>query len=180
MAPKLKDFRKEFKFSINRNLSEMRVKYLLENKFDFNVFLPSIGINLQRDFVWDLHQKQELIMSIIKDTYIHKVTLIKHYLSNKDRDFIIEVIDGKQRINTFIEFIKNNFSINLFGVIYYYCNLPDEIKMAIDRYYIVADVCYSYYDNPISDKDKIDLFCLINFAGTLQDKDHMDKLLTNQ
>jgi len=172
----LSDYRKEFKFHINRGLCGLSCNVILKGrrKFDFDVFLPSIGCNLQRKHVWTLEQKRELIFSIIKGVNIGKITLIQH--ETKD-DTIYQVIDGKQRLSAIIDFIFGVFEIILCdGVSYTYFNLPKDIKQEITLFDIISDIGYSYHDRPITDKEKIEWFELINFTGTPQDKEHLNKL----
>lgn len=45
-------------------------------KIDFDVFLPSIGKNLQRPKVWTIAQKQQLIISVFKDLNIPTIVAI--------------------------------------------------------------------------------------------------------
>ena len=70
---KLSDVRIKLPFTINRGLSVFRIKDVFDDNnynLDFDVFLPSIGKNLQRELCWTLHQKQELIMSVLKEIQI--------------------------------------------------------------------------------------------------------------
>jgi len=53
-------FRTEFTFTINRGLGGIDVEDLLNKKYyqlDFDVYLPSKQMNLQRGLVWTLQQK---------------------------------------------------------------------------------------------------------------------------
>lgn len=166
----------KFTFNISRNTSIDTFDYR-HYKFDFDVFLPSKGFNLQRPLVWELWQKQEFILSILKESPIPKIVLIKHTeLTEKGEDGVktYQVIDGKQRLSTYFSFIKGEFCLET-G--HYYTDLANSCKWIFDRFWFQADIGLSYSDAPISDKDKIAWFKQINFAGTKQDKEHMKKLL---
>lgn len=178
----LQTFRgKNFKFHINRGLSAFSVRDLLEYpddyQFDFDVFLPSIGMNLQRPLVWTLHQKQQLIISLLKGIKIPIMTLIE--VSDGvsiDRQRTYQVIDGKQRLNAILSFCKGEFPIVADGTEYFFDTLPDDCRREINGYWITCDMGYEYQDDPIPDSEKIRWFGLINFAGTAQDGEHMEAL----
>ena len=174
----LKDFRKEFKFHINKDgcpfdLLGQKGRY----SFDFDVFLPSIGMNLQRPFVWTVLQNQQLIESILKGCPIPKITVIRHEPDESRKNTVWQVIDGKQRINAFLTFINNEFPIIIKGKEYFFKDLGEELDYELTgRFSFRGDTGFSYWDTPISDEDKITWFNQINFAGTLQDLEHMKKL----
>jgi len=154
-----------------------RVKNLTERKLDFDVFLPSLNMNLQREKVWNLTQKRELIMSVFLERYIPSVCLMSLIdgdgVSEAD---VIQVIDGKQRLTTFIDFLNDEFSINLEGMEFYFSELPEDYSRAIAYYEIKSQVAYEQFERRFTDKDKIDWFSRINFFGTPQDIEHLKKL----
>lgn len=175
---KLSDVRIKLPFTINRGLSVFRIKDVFDDdnyNLDFDVFLPSIGKNLQRELCWTLHQKQELIMSILKGIQIPKMAFV--HVDHK----VIQVIDGKQRLSAWIDFVNGNFSISFQGNDYFFSDLDKDSQMELTYSYVTADVAYEYteknYEQLIPDEWKIEWFRLINFAGTPQDKDHLNNLL---
>jgi hypothetical protein len=174
----LKDVRTEYNFTIKRNTVPfdgiMRGLERNDYSFDFDVFLPSKGFNLQRDFCWILYQKQQLILSILRENPIPKVSVIKS--TSKDGIEVYKVIDGKQRISTYIDFCRNLFPIVVDNKEYYYNDCDDMVKYHIDRFDFPGDLAYEYWDHPISDDDKIKWFIQVNFAGTQQELEHFAKL----
>jgi uncharacterized protein with ParB-like and HNH nuclease domain len=72
---------------------------------DYDVYLPSIDMNLQRGYVWTLLQKQALIISMLKGIKM------PHMVFVQKENYILEVIDGKQRLSTMVDFCKNEFQI---------------------------------------------------------------------
>ena len=138
--------------------------------FDFDVYLPSFGIYLQRPFIWTLEQQQSLIESVIfRDTRaIPPVAVVS-------RDDIsygkYEVIDGKQRLMTLLNFSCDGFPIHLFGKDYLLSELPEDYRNWILGYPIIAWLAYD-----LTDRQKVDWFTRINFAGTPQDRHHMEHL----
>lgn len=146
-----------------------RVSYLKTLNIDFKVFLKTKNMFLQRDFVWSLLQKQEIIYSILYNRHIPHLAII----SNLKDEW--EVIDGKQRLSSIFEFIDNKFSIELEDQEIYFDDLPEDYQRAIThktlRYYVVFE-----QDEKITDEDRIQWFKFINFAGTPQDAYHLDSL----
>ena len=141
-------------------------KEVLNKKFDFDVWLPSKGMNLQRDLCWTIEQKRSLIESILIRRAIPPISVIQLI------DNSYQVIDGKQRLNTFIEYVRNDFEF-----CGYYCDeLPPKYFGQIKRHVVFCYRLCEYPDAPISDDDKIEWFRWINFAGTPQDIAHMEGL----
>ncbi|MGL6008516.1 MAG: DUF262 domain-containing protein [Culicoidibacterales bacterium] len=183
-----REYRQQFDIKGNFSDPELvfkRVKQLPEilDMIDFDVYLPSIEKNLQRPYVWVVEQERELIYSILIGRYIppiRYVSLINPSGSSLD---LIQVIDGKQRLNAIIRFLQNKFTIEIDGNEFLYSELPSDFKSEIDHFHIRGQAMYQHYDRnslaiPISDEIKIKWFCLINFSGTPQDKDHMSSLLS--
>jgi uncharacterized protein with ParB-like and HNH nuclease domain len=142
---------------------------------DFDVFLPSIGKNLQRPFCWTLAQNQALILSVLKGIPLPPMAFI-----HQDHE-IFQVIDGKQRLNALITFIKGEFPISFGGKPYFYADLDDAAKHAIYNLQIVGDTAYEYlkdkeYIVKIPDAVKIAWFERINYAGTQPDIGHLKDL----
>lgn len=74
-------------------------------EYDFDVFLPKYGINLQRDYVWTHTQQDEFIKSLILEKPIDPVIVVR-VSKSKGKDIIYKVIDGKQRLMTIKKFFK--------------------------------------------------------------------------
>ena len=138
-------------------------------KIDFDVFLPSRGKNLQRDFVWTLEQKRELVWSVLLKRRIPELSIINRW------DDTLEVIDGKQRLSALIGFSKNEYTIDIEGKEYFFDELSKEYQDEITGYNI------PYYEiiemeDTIPDDFKVAWFKSINFAGTPQDREHLNSL----
>lgn len=140
---------------------------ILSWKFDFNVYLPSRGLNLQREFVWGELQKEGFIESILIGRPIPPVYIL---FNNDD---INEVIDGKQRLTTILSFLKNEF--RYCG--YFYKEMPIEYANAFKRNYMTYCRIVPDCEEQVTDEQKIELFYFLNFAGTPQERFHLNKLL---
>ena len=166
----------DFKYPINKDISLSRIKYLVEANIDYDVYLSTKKCNLQRPFVWTLLQKQQLILSILKEINIPKICVVEYNPTSNDKDKIYQIIDGKQRLNAILEFYKGIFPINVNNVDYYYDNLDNNLQMRIFTFSPRADIAYSYNDSFITDDEKIAWFELVNFAGTQIDIEHINKI----
>lgn len=164
----IRELRKPYEFKIDSITSHLR--YIRTDGIDYDVYLPTLGINLQRELCWTLQQKQELIMSVLIGRKIPRFSLI----IKQDNSY--QVIDGKQRLNTLYDFIDNKFTITLEDEIYFYSQLPQDYRVQFDRLQIEYDRMIEYDYAPITDETKIDWFYFINFAGTPQDLEHLKKL----
>ena len=149
--------------------------------FDFDVYLPTYDMNLQRDFVWSLEQKRELIHSFILERTVPNIVVIQHH-SDDFKDYVHQIVDGKQRLSTIISFLKNEFSVILDGEELYHDDFLYELDGKVYNLFksastipLNADIYYDYPDERFSDDDKIRLFKLCNFFGTPQDTEHLNK-----
>lgn len=139
--------------------------------FDFDVYLPKYGFNLQRPYVWNEHQQEELIWSMIYERPIPNVVIIAHEWKR------YEVIDGKQRLMTIKRYINNEFPIHLNDEKIYFRDLDKNAQYNITfRMSPDAIFYYSYDNDPITDEEKIIIFNFFNFGGTPQEDAHREKL----
>lgn len=153
-----------------------RLSYFIRQDIDWNVYLKTKGKNLQRDFVWTLEQKRELIYSIIIGRHIPHCAIINIVNPNDFRKDIWQIIDGKQRLSAMVDFHENKFTIILEGKEYYFKDLPKDYRLAISNYNIKYYVVNEPYGKPFTDEQKINWFKFINFAGTPQDGEHLKSL----
>jgi hypothetical protein len=153
-----------------------RTKYFKRYDINWNVYLPSKGKNLQRDFVWTLQQKRELINSVLIGRHIPHCAIINSI--NKENEYKDRylIIDGKQRLSSLFDFIDDKFTIILEDKEYLFSQLPDDYKTAIEcydfHYYLVNEP----WDIRITDDQIIAWFRFLNFAGTPQDEEHLKSL----
>jgi len=179
---KLSDIKKQLPIKIQLNMYYGHLRDWVNNRYDytldFDIYLPTKKMNLQRPLCWTLSQKQELILSLIKGIKIPNFTVIVYTPNEKERQSVFKIIDGKQRFTTLISFCKNEFPITIKGSDYFYKDLPLDITEIINHFDIHFDQTYEYWDELISDDVKIAWFEQINFAGTKQDIEHLNNLKT--
>lgn len=156
------------------------LKNVIEGKgmdeLDFDVYLPTKNKNLQRNLVWTLEQKRQLIWSILKDMHIPKLTVITRRRWKGNNVNLVQVIDGKQRVNAVMSFIKKEFALIHNGNEYFIDDLDEILLGQIMSYSFKADEYYEYPDDLFTDEEKIYLFEFVNFFGTPQDIEHLNNL----
>ena len=153
-------------------------EFIMNDKLDFDVYLPTKGVNLQRGLVWTDLQKQELIFSVFKQKFgsFNGVRLIQPFHAVKTENNEFQIIDGKQRLTTLISFLNNEFSINFNGKDYFYNDLSRDLQNAIRGFDMEFIIKYNYKNDPVTDEEKIAWFEFINYSGTPQEKYHIDNI----
>lgn len=142
-----------------------------DRTYDFDVYLPTYGVNLQRPYVWTPEQQEELIMSKLLEKTIPPVVIISHEYK------LYQVIDGKQRLLTFKKFFMNEFPIHINGEEVYWKDFDGDMKYHMNcRNPILTELYYSYDEQPITDEEKIIIFNHYNFTGTPQEVAHKELL----
>ena len=117
----------------------------------------------QRGYVWETEDKELLIDSIFNNIGIGKITLVR--LLNGDCGY--EILDGKQRLNTLVEFYENRFPYK--G---YYYNDLSNIDQAHFIHYGISVGYITYADK----KTILKYFLMLNRTGKTMDKKQLDKV----
>lgn len=129
----------------------------------------------QRGFVWTLENKQNLVESIYNHVDCGKVLVRKFSWSELEARqkkgetelAFKEIVDGKQRLHTVIEFLDDQFP-DKFGNYF-----SDLSNMAQNKFLDHQLIGYSEVEN-ISDKDILAQFLKMNFEGVPQSTEHLD------
>lgn len=168
MLPDLKTLELGFKTSSAETYICDR-KHLVEGQsydrfFDYDIFLAD-GTPLQRPLVWTPLQQSEWIWSLIYERPVPPVAI------NHTGD-TYEVIDGKQRLCTLGQFLRDEIKLLYGDAGFLFSELPDKYQDRIIRGRPILG--YLAYD--LSDHEKLQWFKWINYAGTPQDQEHISKL----
>ncbi len=154
------------------------IKYFAENcNIDFNVYLPTKGRDLQRDYVWSIGQKRELIWSVLMNRHIPRMALLNVVSKKEDTKGTYQVIDGKQRLSAMIDFYNGKYDLLIDEKGYYFKDLPEDYQRVISGFMFPYYIANEDYGNAFTDEDKINWFRYINFAGTPQDAQHLNGLI---
>jgi hypothetical protein len=144
--------------------------------FIFNEGTPAEYIeNYQRGFVWTLEQKQSLISTIYRGLEAGRIILHSH---DYDRvvnmhekgysDFAFkDVVDGKQRLSTVIDFIEDKFTDEWGN---YYSDLSEPAKLAFGQYkgFFYGEMSYTCTQEQIAE-----VFLNNAVSGTPISKEHI-------
>lgn len=134
-------------------------------------------VEYQRPFVWTLEEKQLLIDSIYNNIEIGKIVLRCRswdWIENRIKENKIEhtafkqIVDGKQRCKTILEFITNNFSDSL-------GNYWDDLSSNAQRkFFSFRYVTYGQLGETATDKDVLQTFMCINHTGKPMSPEHLE------
>ena len=157
--------------------------FQLKRKYDKD---KSIKLNpeFQREDVWKIKQKRELIESVLMG-----IPLPMIYLSeNKNGELV--VIDGRQRLTTFFDFMNNKFYLRDLTIIkknkniYFDKEIQENKKDKEDRLSTKERADLEDYQlqinvikPPTPDRIKFDIFERVNRAGTQLNKQEMRNAL---
>lgn len=132
------------------------LKQKIERKFPQGRL--NLEISLQRDFVWDEQDQIDLIDTIITGRYVPPI------LINNSSIGELEVLDGKQRLTTIMNFINGNFSIMIKNKEYYFTTFSDVDKGNFMSY---TPFRAAVYQN-LSNSDKTSIFVMIQKGKKLE------------
>jgi len=136
-------------------------------------------VHYQRGYVWSLEQKQALISSIYRNLEIGRIIVHFHSYEKVEKmnkagftDFAPrDIVDGKQRISTIIEFYEDKFCDEN-G--YFYSDLSNKAKHQFGNY---SGLLYGEMDEYCSPEQICDAFLNNAVAGTPISKEHIEFMI---
>lgn len=146
----------------------------LKRKFEKNISQIVLDSDFQRNSVWKLQQKRELIESVLMGLPL------PIFYFNEDKSGRLIVIDGRQRLTTFFEFLddKDGFALDNLKILNHlnkkkFKDLDANLQTKIEDYQIIAHVIQP----PTPDRIKFDIFDRVNRAGTQLNKQEIRNAL---
>lgn len=135
-------------------------------------------VDFQRGYVWSLQQKQELILSWLKELpigtfYINKINPYSQGEGNIEKLQELDgvLFDGKQRLTTITSFLKMEFPVVYQGKELY---AKDFSKNAINRALSCnVNVCETSFDNKL---ELVQYYLDINTSGTAHSRSDIEKV----
>lgn len=103
----------------------------------------------QREFVYKVKQRNEVIRTIFKGFPLNSIYWVKNGKNS------YEVLDGQQRIISICDYYNGTFSVGS----QYFQNLPQDKKEDILNYKLMVYICEG------EDSEKLEWFRVINIAG---------------
>ena len=158
-------------FLINNLIGVNRIK-----EYDFEIYLPKYGINLQRPYVWKDYQQSEYIISILQERPLENVIVIQH--ETTEGKITMQILDGKQRLTTIQKFLLGEIPVTINNKKVWWDDFDEDAKRHFKSRLssITAVIYYTYDDDNLTDDDKIRLFNFYNFSGTPQTEEHKNTL----
>lgn len=156
-------------FSKNQNIRinfiDSTVESLIHKYYAFGI---DMSPEYQRGYVWDLQDKQLLIDSIFNNIDIGKFAFIhlddKKYIETGNN---YEILDGKQRLSSIIDFYENRYPYNEF----YFNDLSTKDKNVFLNHHIVQ--------GEVEDADKntvLKYFLMLNRTGKSMEQSQLEKV----
>ena len=144
----------------------------LKRKFDSENKKIILDSDFQREAVWDIFQKSELIESILMGLPL------PIFYFNEDKKGRLIVIDGRQRLTALFEYLDNKFSLGKLKVLpeffrKRFSDLDIIYQSIIEDYQIQAHVI----PPATPDRIKFDIFDRVNRAGTQLNKQEIRNAL---
>ena len=145
-------------------------------EYDFEIYLPKYGVNLQRPYVWEDYQQSEYIISILQERPLENVIVIQH--EPEEGPITMQIVDGKQRLTTIQKFLLGEIPVTINNKKVWWDDFDEDAKRHFKSRLssITAVVYYTYDDDNLTDDDKIRLFNFYNFSGTPQTEEHKNML----
>ena len=147
---------------IRLNYSQTFLETLMSKAYHFGI---NFDVDYQRDYVWDIKDKENLIDSIFNNIDIGKFVFARKEYCDF---YLYEPIDGKQRTRTILDFYENRFPYK--GK--YFNDLSRKDKNWFTTFIVnIAEV------GDISKEQILKYFVMLNTTGKVMDKDHLDKVI---
>lgn len=117
--------------------------------------------DFQREEVWDIKQKSELIESILMGLPIPVMYLFE------DKSANLIVVDGRQRLTAFFEFLDNKYELTGLKILSYlnkkkFVNIDPIYQSKLEDYQLITQVIKP----PTPDSIKFQIFDRVNRGGT--------------
>lgn len=146
--------------------------------FNWNPYFIIKGeqVYYQRGYVWTLEQKQALITTMYKNLEAGRVIVAKHDFHEVEamvkkgyKDYACrDIVDGKQRLSTIIEFISDKFADEDGN---YHSDLSDNAQRKLMQY---SGIMFGEMDEGCSPSQICDAFLNNAVAGTPISKEHIE------
>lgn len=164
-----KELKQEF------NINGIAIKELNNNPFIFDKH--GNKLYYQRDYVWSLNDKRELIDSIYKQISCGTILIrkrswdfLEQMAKSNEELFFYDIVDGKQRLACLIDFINDKFTDNNN---YYYSDLSNRAQRKF-----MSSMVFNFWTltEEATDADTLKAFIVNNHSGVQCDRNHIDKL----
>lgn len=140
------------------------ISSLATQAFFFGV---ELNPDYQRDYVWSIEDKVALIDSIFKGLEIGRLLFVKlPFIGN---DCGSEIVDGKQRFSTIVDFMSGKFKY--MGKYYYEMHPADRTRFE------ETTIVYGELPEDITREQLLSIFIETNTKGRVMEQSHLDKII---
>jgi len=155
--------------NIVRN-SDLRLHYSqrsVDSLFNFHYGNGGVDFNpsYQREYVWEQQDKVNLIRSIFNNIDIGKFVFVRRPYAFKGE--LHEILDGKQRLLTLIEFYENKLEVD--GLTY------NDLSYREQRHFDNFPISYAELTN-VTEEQKVRYFLMLNTSGKTMGEEHLKKV----
>lgn len=154
--------------NFSKRYDELKINYSNRELNGLIVYAHHFGIDFdpfyQRGYVWSMDDKIALIDSIFNAADIGKFVFAQ---TGKYYPYL-EIIDGKQRLRTVLDFYERRFQYN--G--YYF----HELSHHDQRCFIRHQITYAEIGEGATDKQKLAYFISLNITGHDVGIDHIERM----
>lgn len=146
---------------IKLRFMQEHIRSLIERAYDTGIdFEP----DYQRDFVWELEDKFNLIDSIFKNVDIGKFVLI---FKGYGDGLLDEILDGKQRLRAILDYYEDRFA--------YKGKFFSDLSEMDRRHFVGYSISVCEVEN-LTEEQILRYFLYLNVSGKAMDKSHLDKI----
>jgi hypothetical protein len=146
------------------NYGQRDIRDILIKKYHFGIEMEP---EYQRNYVWELSDKQLLIDSIFNNIDTGKFVYIHLEWNDHPLHYGYEILDGKQRIKTICDFYEGRFPYNNL----YYKDLSSGERDHFEDYRIsIAEI------RNVTRKQKLLYFLKLNRTGRVMSSDQLSKV----
>jgi uncharacterized protein with ParB-like and HNH nuclease domain len=120
--------------------------------FNINKYLPPY----QRDGnIWTTEMKEKFIKNTLKGYKTNIILATNPNRQNKEGIENYIILDGQQRLRSILGFLKNEFTINIDGIDYFYKEIKEEVKQ--------INIHIGYYTLKLKDEvEEVELYIDMN------------------
>lgn len=159
---------KDTKFAVEEKYRIRHLNSTIDSLFHM-VYAGHAGVDFdaeyQRDHVWTLEDKVELIESVFNNVEIGKFVFVQLKESTPGKYY--QIIDGKQRLTALCEFYEDRFPYK--GVYFSELSFHDKYK------FTSHGISYGFLENPDL-RGIYETFIKLNTCGKPMDHKHIDKV----
>lgn len=127
--------------------------------------------------MWSSDDAQLLLDQVFDNQPIGSLAVVLN--QDSDISHYCEIVDGRQRLTTLIRFVKGLFPyIDEHGREVYFCDMTKYDQSAFKKTKVPYYELSNENDGTVTDKQKVDFFYRVNFAGVPQSESHKKHLET--